>query len=626
MDEAQSFIVNDLIVRFAAEGGDGSMSTGEFFGIAVKRLGLEMFKITSLPAEIKGGPAMIQIRVGEKPPKSQGSHLDVLVAFNNEVYQINKGDLKPNGVLIYDPECEVDDTNADAIKMEVPFAELAKKEAGGALAKNMVALGAIAGLLEMDFHVFEKMIHDKWDRKGEKVVNNNLAGLNVGHEYVQQFKAQMPFRIRGLAEKDNIMLGGNDAAALGAIASGIGVFAGYPITPASTILEKLAVMMPKFGGKVMQCEDEIASLGCVLGASYAGLKAATSTSGPGVSLMVEEIGLASMAEIPCVIYDAQRGGPSTGLPTKQEQSDLNLAIYGAHGDAPRIVLAPANVKDCFEMSIEAFNLSEMCQMPALYLTDFYLAQAAATIPSINPEDYEIISRLRPSEEDLKSYSRFKLTENGVSPMAKPYDDATYYIATGLEHNELGNPDISPAAHRKMSDKRHRKLQVAVDYALEKGIFAREYGDPDAEIGLISWGSTEGAVQEAIDLAANYDLPVAHLHILLMNPLPDKTIFDFVAKRKRVVVCELNYTGQLAQRLRAALNIQLESFTKCIGQPFTPYELLKQIMFYHGWDAGQSEPVLSQVARVQKQRQAPIPEPGHEGQDASMAGSVAVSRI
>jgi 2-oxoglutarate ferredoxin oxidoreductase subunit alpha len=419
---------------------------------------------------------------------------------------------------------------------------------------------------------------------------------------------------------------GNDAIALGAIASGLKVFAGYPITPASTILEKLAVMLPKFGGRVIQAEDEIASLGMVLGASYAGYKAATSTSGPGVSLMVEEIGLASMAEIPCVIFDAQRGGPSTGLPTKQEQSDLNLAIYGGHGDAPRIVIAPATVEDCFTMTIEAFNLSEMCQMPTLFLTDFYLAQAAATMEEPNISEVQVINRARPTAEQLENYKRFQLTENGISPMAKPYDDATYYIATGLEHNEIGNPDISPAAHKKMSDKRHQKLQVAVDYALEKGIFAREYGDPNAEIGFITWGSTEGAMQEAINLAKQWDLPAAQLHILLMNPLPADVIYQFIDKHPRIVVAELNYTGQLAQRLRAALNIQVESFTKCTGQPFTPYELLKHIMSLHDWDDDRSEPVLSHVARVQTQMQVPAPKPGHDGQDANMGGAVAVSRI
>ncbi|MDQ3813383.1 MAG: 2-oxoacid:acceptor oxidoreductase subunit alpha [Armatimonadota bacterium] len=626
MNNEPQHIINDVIVRFAGDGGEGVITTGEFFSIAVARSGLEIFKVTSLPAEIKGGPAMIQVRVGEERPKSQGSHLDILVCFNDEVYQGNKADLKPNGVLIYDPDCQVDKTNADAIRYEIPFTEIAKKGAGGALAKNMVVLGAISQLLGLDAEEFERLIHQKFDRKGEKVVTTNITGLHLGREHAAKLDNHLPFRLEKLVPKDVLLMGGNDAIALGAIASGIKVFAGYPITPASTILEKLATLMPKFDGKVMQVEDEIAALGCVLGASYAGVKAATSTSGPGVSLMVEEIGLASMAEIPCVIFDAQRGGPSTGMPTKEEQSDLNLAIYGGHGDAPRIVLAPANVEDCFPMTVEAFNLSEMCQLPTLFLTDFYLAQAAMTMSEPQLDEIEIIDRLRPTPEQLVNYQRYDLTDNGVSPMAKPYDDPTFYIATGLEHNEIGNPDISPAAHRKMSDKRHRKLQVAVDYALKKGVFTREYGDPDAKLGFITWGSTEGAMHEAIDLAARWDLPVAHLHLLLLNPLPDETIYKFIEAHQRIIVFELNYTGQLAQRLRAALNIQVESFTKCTGQPFTPYELLKQIMYYDGWETGRSEPVLSQIARVQKQRQAPMPEPGHEGQDAYMAGPRFVSRI
>jgi 2-oxoglutarate ferredoxin oxidoreductase subunit alpha len=619
-------IVNDVIIRIAGDGGEGVRTTGEFLAIALGRLGLEIFKTESLPAEIKGGPSMFQLRVGEQKPKSQGSYLDILVCFNDEVYNIHKADLKPNGVLIYDTECQVDETNVDALKFEVAFTDIAKKEAGGARAKNMVALGVIAALLDVDTEVVDHLIHQKFDRKGEKIVEANLLGLRLGREAVAGMTEQMPFRIVRRTATERLLMGGNDAIALGCIAAGVQVFAGYPITPASTILEKLALLLPKFGGRVIQAEDEIASLGMVLGASYAGYKAATSTSGPGVSLMVEEIGLASMAEIPCVIIDAQRGGPSTGLPTKQEQSDLNLAIYGGHGDAPRIVLAPANVEDCFYMAVESFNLSEMCQMPALLLTDFYLANAGALMKEPDLGALEVINRARPTDEQLQNYKRFQLTESGVSPMAKPYDDATFYIATGLEHNELGNPDISPAAHKKMSDKRHSKLQVAVDYAERTGRFTRHYGDPNAEIGFITWGSTEGAMQEAIDIAAKQGLNAAQLHILLMNPLPENSIREFLKNKKTVVVAELNYTGQFAQRLRAALNIQVDSFTKCTGVPFTPYELLKHIMTLHGWSGQKSDPVLTQVARVQHQRQVPAPEPGHEGQDAGMAGAVAVSRI
>jgi 2-oxoglutarate ferredoxin oxidoreductase subunit alpha len=615
-------------VRFAGDGGEGVITTGEFFSIVASRVGLDILKVTSLPAEIKGGPAMIQVRLGEGKPKSQGSYVDVLVCFNNEVYQMHKADLKPNGVLITDPSCVVDETNANATQFEVPFSELAKKEAGGALAKNMVVLGTISALLGMPYEFFEDLIHKKFDRKGEKVVSSNLSGLSLGREFILERKwhEQVPFHIETQPPHNKLLMTGNDAIALGAIAAGLKVFAGYPITPASTILEKLASTLPKFGGKVMQAEDEIAALGMVLGASYAGYKAATSTSGPGVSLMSEELGLSTMAEVPCVVFDAQRGGPSTGLPTKQEQSDLNIAIYGGHGDAPRIVVAPATVKDCFGLTIEAFNLAEMCQMPVLFLTDFYLAQAGRTMDEPNLDDFPVIDRLRPTAEQLENYKRFEQTESGVSPMAKPYDDATYYIATGLEHNEIGNPDISPAAHRKMSDKRHKKLDVAVQYALKRGTFAREYGDPSAKVGVITWGSTEGAMQEAIDLAAQQDLPVAQLHLLLLNPLPADVIYKFLEGKDRIVVAELNYTGQLAQRLRAALNVSLESFTKCTGQPFTPYELLREIMVMHGWESERTDPVLSQVASVQHQRQVQIPEPGHQGQDTVMGGATAVSRI
>jgi len=619
-------IINDVTIRFAGDGGEGVITSGDFMAAAASSMGLEILKVTSLPAEIKGGPAMIQVRIGRELPQSQGSLLDVLVCFNDEVYHLHKGDLKPNGILLYDSECKIDETNAEALKIEVPFTQLAKKQAGGALAKNMVVMGSVGAVLGISFEQFEKLVHDKFDRKGEKVVEANLNGLRIGHEYVQQWVQHVPFHLEPEAPHHKLLMSGNDAIALGAVASGLSVFAGYPITPASTIMEKLATLLPSFGGKLIQAEDEIAALGMVLGASFAGHKSATATSGPGVSLMAEEIGLASMTELPCVIFDAQRGGPSTGMPTKEEQSDLNLAIYGGHGDAPRLVLAPANVEDCFHLTVEAFNLSEMCQMPTLLLTDFYLAQAGSTINEPDVDAIEVIDRLRPNEEQLQEYNRFALTENNISPMAKPGEDPVYFVATGLEHNEKGNPDISPAAHRKMSDKRHGKLRVAQEYAERKGTFTRRYGSDDAKIGIITWGSTEGAISEAIDLAAKWDLPVQQLHLLLLNPLPEKEIYDFIYSKDKVIVAELNYTGQLAQRLRAALSVPVDSYTKCTGQPFTPYEIFKEIMVWHGWDAERSDPVLTQVARVQHQYQVPIPAPGHQGQDEHMAGSVPVTRF
>lgn len=299
-DEQQAFeqssfhpkIVNNITIRIAGDGGEGVRTTGEFLATVLGRLGLQLLKIESLPAEIKGGPSMFQLRASETTPKSQGSLLDILVCFNNEVYEINKADLKPDGVLIYDSECQVDETNADAIKFEIAFSDIAKKEAGGLRAKNMVALGAIAALLGIETDVVDALIHQKFDRKGEKIVEANLLGLRLGRAAAEPMHDLMPFVIerRSMPETELVFMGGNDAIALGCLAAGLNVFAGYPITPASTILEKLAVMLPKFGGKVIQAEDEIASLGMVLGASYAGYKSATSTSGPGLSLMSEELG------------------------------------------------------------------------------------------------------------------------------------------------------------------------------------------------------------------------------------------------------------------------------------------------------------------------------------------------
>jgi len=331
----------------------------------------------------------------------------------------------------------------------------------------------------------------------------------------------------------------------------------------------MARALPKLRGVSFQAEDEMAAIGAVIGASYAGVKAMTATAGPGLSLMTEFMGYSSMTEIPCVIVDAQRGGPSTGMPTKLEQADLNHALYGGHGDFPRIVVAPGSVEDAFYQIIHAFNLAERFQMPVIFLSDQSLSHRTETMLKPKAESISVHDRLKPTQEDLNNdYKRYKYTETGVSPMAVPGMKGGTYVAAGLEHDEYGHVDNPLESHVKMMPKRHRKLETLRE---EMDSLPR-YGAEKADIGIIGWGSTEGAIREAVDRALANGIKVAAVHPKVLSPLPEKPLMDFISSVNKVVVAELNYTGQFFHYLKSRLGAQVILFNKYAGIPFTPGEI------------------------------------------------------
>jgi 2-oxoglutarate ferredoxin oxidoreductase subunit alpha len=352
--------------------------------------------------------------------------------------------------------------------------------------------------------------------------------------------------------------------------AGLGYYAGYPITPASDILEWLAARLPRFEGVAIQTEDEIAALASVLGASFAGRKAMTATSGPGLSLMAELIGLAGMAEIPAVIVDAQRSGPSTGMPTKTEQSDLNHALYGGHGEAPRVVMAPTSVEDCFAVIVEAFNAAEQYQVPVIMLSDQSLSHRLETIARPDLASLEVSDRAHPSGELNGGYKRYEILANGVSPMAVPGGKGAY-VSTGIEHDEAGNPHYEPELHEAMMAKRFRKL----DRLAREGRVT--FTGPDhADVGILGWGSTEGVALEAAEICLDRGLRVATCYPRVLGPLPVERIRSWAAGMGRVIVPELNVTGQFARLVRADAGLEVESVTKATGLPFTALQIANYI--------------------------------------------------
>ncbi len=536
-----------VVVRVGGEGGEGTITLGELFTRIAAQAGLEVYSFRTYPAEIKGGQVMYQVRLGTERVHSEGDEADVLVAMNEKAWQECAGDLCRRSALIYESSLTALGEKHHGAGYPIP-AEAIAKEIAWPMGKNFVLLGALLWFFQLGLERAESLVSRRMKRDLEK----NLEALRRGYAYAQDhYPEDFPYALP-LPEnpESRLILSGADAMALGALAAGCQFYAGYPITPATPVMEVLARYLPAFGGTLVQAEDEIASLNMVLGAAFAGKRAMTATSGPGFSLMIESMGVASMAEIPIVIVDVQRAGPSTGLPTKTSQGDLFLALYGGHGDAPRFVLAPDSVKDCYYQIINAFSLAEYFQMPVIVLTDQTLAARVETVPPPAELWTAPLQRLVPTLEELSrgDYRRYRQTESGISPMAIPGQPGGMYVADSLEHDEYGHPNQQPENHEAMMAKRARKVETARKMLADWKMTSRRWGDKDAEFGIIGWGSTRGAVREAMEMlrAQGYRIEAIYPHTLL--PMPDAAIREFLRTKKRILVPELNYSGQFGRMI------------------------------------------------------------------------------
>jgi 2-oxoglutarate ferredoxin oxidoreductase subunit alpha len=377
--------------------------------------------------------------------------------------------------------------------------------------------------------------------------------------------------VRGSAK---MLVDGNDICAAAAIFAGCDFFGGYPITPSTEIMQFFTREVWKYGGAVLQAEDEIAGIGAALGASFGGKKAMTATSGPGLSLKAEIMGLASIAELPLVIVDVQRGGPSTGIPTKAEQSDLYAAVFSAHGDVVRPVLAPTGVSDTFDVTVEAFNIAEYYQTPVVVLSDQEIAQRKEVIDVIDTSRFTLIDRLRPTSADLESYERFRLTPSGISPVSHPGMEGGNYLGSGIEHNEHGAPAASGRVHEQMNEKRISKF----DRLRKRDDLFRIEGDPDAPLALVSWGSTAGICREALELATAQGLRAKLLVPYLLFPVNEGVYRRFFESVKAGLVVEQSYLGQLHRVLRMVLEVPsgMKPLCRSGSNPFHPSEIARKL--------------------------------------------------
>ncbi len=548
----------DLTFAIVGSGGDGVITVGDMIAQAGASEGLHVMKVEAYGPQIRGGESSCTVRLSGDPIFAQGDLVQVLVVFNWADFAQFRGEIlaAEDAVVLYEatdetPRDEIDLGPVEEVRwVPVPFIELAKESAGTALAKNIVTLGILGELFNLPKTAIERAIEQKFSAKKEAVLEANIRGFKAGAEYASKIEEEASGkRLQYTPGEPMLLMSGNELSAVAALHAGCRFFAGYPITPSSEVLHLLSELMPKVGGYLVQTEDELSAIGAVIGGSFAGVKSMTATSGPGLALMTEMLGLASMAEIPAVIIDVQRGGPSTGLPTKSEQSDLWQALWGSHGDAPRVVLAPADVEDCFHATVAAFNIAEEAQMPVIVLSDQFIAQRRETL-SMLTLDHEVIGRQVPSAGDLREYKRYKETKSGVSPMSWPGMKGGEYQTNGLEHDESGSPSSMFINHEKMNDKRYRKLRLVRD----KYSFYRRYGAEKADVGIICWGSSKGPVKEAVLAANGRGERVAAFVPQLLYPFPNYAFEEFVKSVREVIVMELSYSAQFYKYLQTFLEL------------------------------------------------------------------------
>jgi 2-oxoglutarate ferredoxin oxidoreductase subunit alpha len=575
--------VKDLLIGIAGTGGDGVVSAGESLMGALAAEGYYGLMTKSFGSQVRGGEASCRIRIATTPVRSAGGTLDVAVALDWDDFLKFGAELPVDGrtTVLYDSASgvEPDRLPLQGVRpvevLAIPIDEIARTSAGTDKAKATVVLGLLAGWFDVARQELLNGIRLKFARKGADVVAANERAFAAGLDFAGSHALGAAKRLAPpLASGRKWLADGNEMCAAAAVFAGCEFFGGYPITPSTEIMQALGRDLWKFGGAVLQAEDEIAGVGAAIGASFAGRKAMTATSGPGMSLMTEMLGLATIAELPLVCVNVQRGGPATGMPTKSEQSDLFQAAFSAHGDVARPVLAPTSVADTFPVTVAAFNIAEALQTPVIVLSDQEIAQRKEIFDPIETASFVITDRQRPTPVEVEGYERFSSTESGVSPISQPGLAGGQYLASGIEHTEAGAPTASGVVHARMTEKRFRKLRAL---HARRDLFEHR-GRKDAAIGLIAWGSVAGLAHEAFEHALDQGLDMQLLVPRLVYPVLEEAYRQFFSHVRAGLVLEQSFQGQLHRILRMFLEVPagVQSFARPGASPITVTEVVDRL--------------------------------------------------
>lgn len=572
----------DFIWKMGGQQGQGVESCGEILGRVLAQEGYSLFSQRLFASRIKGGHTTIALRIATKEVATIGESIDCLVALDQETIDLHGSEVREGGVILADaafhPKWE---THTGRVFLPLPITELAKKY-GSLQMKNIASLGMSAGLLGFPETPFYRFIADRFAKKGNEIIEKNKEIFKEGYGIaVEAMKGRPLGRLPEPEKKDQLYLLGNEAAALGAISAGSRFMASYPITPASEIMEYIIKVVKQIHGTVVQTEDELSSVMMAMGAGYAGARGFTATSGPGLSLMAESISMAAMAEIPVVIIDVMRAGPSTGMATKVEQSDIRFAIGAGHGDTEKIVLAASSIEDCYYIVQEAFNLAEEYQTPVIVLSDLQLGMCKQSVPAFDKDRIGIrrgklvTGGLPELDRSKKEYfHRFEDVEDGISPRTIPGVKNGMFLSTGLEHNVFGKPAEGQEDRVMSMEKRHRKFST-VPQAIQP--FTVTDKDTEADLLLVGITSTNGALEEATEALRAEGKKVNHLQLRLLSPFPEEALRPYIEGAKKVLIVEENITAQLRElfAIHFSCHDKLLSLLQYDGTPFVTSRIINK---------------------------------------------------
>jgi 2-oxoglutarate/2-oxoacid ferredoxin oxidoreductase subunit alpha len=595
----------EFTVGIGGAAGDGLDKSGDTLAKGVSRVGLYVSAYNSYQSVIRGGHIWLRVRMGEEKVYSYGDHLNLLIALNQDAVERHAREVEPGGAVIYNSDrfnCDTTLLSDGVAPLPLPVNEITKPF-GRLLPimQNTVALGALMFLARLDFDSTASVLGDTFKHKGQAVIDQNVGILRAGYDYAKEHFVPLVKEPWNFSRIRRPFATGNELFALGAVAAGCRFYSAYPMTPASSILHWMASHGEKCGVVVKQCEDELAVANMAIGAGHAGVRAMCATSGGGFALMTEAIGMAGMIEAPVVIVEVQRGGPSTGIPTKTEQGDLNQVLGASQGDFPRVIIAPTDTADCYWTAVEAMNLAEKYQLPVMIISDLYVSEHPETIEADALRHDVPIDRgalLTNWPKSNGTYKRYANTFSGVSPRVLPGTEGTEYVAATDEHDEEGivisDVFTSPPVRRKMMERRMKKMEGVLKELRPPAI----EGPPDAAATLIGWGSTRGVIREARALLAAEGVRVNQLHIKYIHPFQAAEVTAQLKHSKKLIGVEGNYTGQFARLLRAETGITVDDLIlKYDGEPFEPRIIAEEVKRILGGKAKDLDVTLEEAREM-----------------------------
>jgi 2-oxoglutarate ferredoxin oxidoreductase subunit alpha len=554
----------DITIKIGGEAGQGIQSVGELLSKICCRAGLFVFGINDFESRIRGGVSFSQIRISDCPVSSPCHQVDLLVAFNETICHLFKHELAQDGLIII----EEDSISGAENILNIPFKRLAGK-AGDLKTLNTVAVCACMALLGAPFKIVNDVINKQFAAKGEQALEKNVSAAAIGYESVKNktFKGAFSWEF---GNSKGVLIDGSKAIALGALAADCRFASFYPMSPATGIMNHLAAFSEKIPLIVEQAEDEISAVNMIIGASFAGVRSMTSTSGGGFCLMTEGLGLAGITETPIVIVNAQRPGPATGLPTRTAQSDLLFVINASQDEFPRFVFAPGSPNEAFDITLKAFELSEKYQVPAIILSDQYLSDSIflTTDPFLPPKQ---INRFVFTDKNVEPYNRYAITDTGISPRALPCMGDALVSVSGNEHREDGHISEKISNRIHMVNKRNSKLPDMLCHMRLPSVI-----NEDSDLFLIGWGSTKYAIKEAVEMLQKEGISVGCMHFTDMWPFPADEVSNMISKKK-IIVVELNSSAQLGRLIREQTGRKYDkAILKYDGRPMYPYEIAEQV--------------------------------------------------